>query len=96
MAIWIRKIKGDTSENYLKLADGDWNLRTQFEVFESWLKCDAGNLKSDEMWIADIGFAPREGALGGGPIISLEMMKICLDKQITIYLSEYEGVNLTV
>lgn len=89
MAIWIRKVTGEKSENYLKLADEDWDLRSQFEVFESWLKSDAGALSSSEGWIADIGFTPREGACGGGPVISLEIMELCLANKITIFLSEY-------
>lgn len=91
MSIWIRKIFGDKSENYLKLAEDDWDLRSQFKTFESWLKSGANALEADAQWIADIGFSPRYGACGGGPVISSEVMKICLDKKITIYLSEYDS-----
>ena len=89
MAIWIRKVVGEKSENYLKLAEDEWGLPVQFEVFEMWLKSGADDLDSSYQWIADIGFSPRDGASGGGPIISLEIMEICLSKRITIFLSEY-------
>ena len=89
MAIWIRKINPEDKENYLKLAVDDWNLISQFEIFEKWLKTEAANLELGNEWIVDIGFSPREGALGGGPIISKEIMELCLKNNITIYLSEY-------
>jgi len=89
LAIWIRKISNEKSENFLKLAKDDWNLKTQFEVFESWLKSEAVKLNPSDAWIADIGFSSGGCATGGVPVISLEIMEICLAHKITIYLSEY-------
>lgn len=91
MSIWIRKIVGDKSESYLKLAEDDWDLRSQFKTFETWLKSSTNALEADAQWIADIGFSPRDGACGGGPVISREIMKFCLNKKITIYFSEYDS-----
>ncbi|WP_444891819.1 hypothetical protein ACJJIE_11875 [Microbulbifer sp. TRSA001] len=91
MAIWIRKVVGQKSKNYLKLAKDDWNLISQFEAFESWLKTDAEDLDPNHEWIADIGFCPRDSASGGGPVITQEIMEICLSRRITIFLSEYGG-----
>ena len=76
-------------ENEIKLAPNDWNLMSQFEVFEEWLRSNNGQLVSEEGWVVDIGFSPRENATGGGPVISKEIMKLCLKNNIEIYLSEY-------
>ena len=89
MAIWIRRIVDDKSENVLKLAENIWDIKSQFTIFEKWLKGAPAILATGEGWIADFGFSLREDACGGGPIISLELMEICLKHKITIFLSEY-------
>ena len=61
----------------------------KWDELKKWLKTEAANLELGNEWIVDIGFSPREGALGGGPIISKEIMELCLKNNITIYLSEY-------
>lgn len=90
MSIWIRKITGNKSENFLKLGKDVWDLRDLYILFESWVTKEGPNLNSREGWIADIGFSPRAGASGGGPILTPEVMKICVEKNISIYLSEYD------
>ena len=89
MPCFVRRINGDVKENEIKLAPNDWNLMSQFEVFEEWLKSNNGQLVSEEGWVVDIGFSPRENATGGGPVISKEIMELCLKNNIEIYLSEY-------
>lgn len=89
MSCWIRKIVGEESTNHVLLAPDDWDLRRQVEVFESWLRESNGNLEPADRWVADIGFNVRVDASGGGPIISSELMQLCLDNRIEIYLSEY-------
>ena len=93
MAIWIRKVSEDKSINFLKLAEDDWNLMSQFEAFSSWLDSGAEALDSNFEWIADIGFRQRADATGGGPVISRDVMAACLKYNITIFLSEYGGEN---
>ena len=82
---------GDTRENYLKLGEEDWDLRSLFQRFENWLREVDGTLPEATLWIADIGFMPREAASGGGPIISRRLLSLCLRNNVEIYLSEYSG-----
>ena len=91
MSIWIRKITGDCAENHLKLGEDRWDLPSLFTVFESWLLEHSDTLEQGEGWVADIGFNPREGACGGGPIISIAIMEKCLHINMSIYLSEYDS-----
>lgn len=90
MSIWIRKVVGEASENHLKLAEGCWDLRELFKEFEAWALESAPHLDPGDGWIADIGFSPREGANGGGPILSPQIMGVCVENGISIYLSEYD------
>jgi hypothetical protein len=90
LSIWVRKIVGDKSENQIKLADGCWDLGDLFKELERWILDSASDLESADGWIADVGFSPRKGANGGGPILSPGVMKICVEKDISIYLSEYD------
>lgn len=84
----IRKIVGDHYENFETISD-EWGLRPKIEALEAWLSQNAVRLDSGHAWVADIGFNQRSGALGGGPPISRELMQMCLDSNIEIYLSEY-------
>lgn len=91
MSIWISKIENGTREGVLKLAGDTWELPKLFNEFETWLMNAGQELDPSFQWVVDIGFSPREGASGGGPIISTEIMKQCVEKNIAIYLSEYDG-----
>lgn len=88
MSTVIRKIVGDRSENYVTVSD-EWVLRPQVEALERWLREHRGELDSSSEWIADIGFTHRPNALGGGPPLTRELMQMCLDANMEIYLSEY-------
>ena len=90
MSIWIRKVEGKEQENYIELGTGEWDLRTLVKLFEKWLKNEGKELDDTVTWIADIGFSPREGANGGGPILSPEILSICVNKNMYLYLSEYD------
>ncbi|TGM19419.1 hypothetical protein [Leptospira meyeri] len=89
MAIWIRKTHNEKTENYVNLIENDWNLTAQFEALEEWLKIVDGKLDQKAKWIADLGFAPRRNALGGGPVISLDLMQLCIKNNLEIFISEY-------
>ncbi len=93
MSCWIRKNIGDSRENFLLLGQDEWNLRAQVELLANWLRDNDGNLEAADSWIADIGFNARIDATGGGPIISTEMMSLCLRNNVEIYLSEYGLAN---
>ena len=89
MTCWIRKVVDGESTNYHLLASESWDLREQFKILESWLIEVDGILEDADSWIADIGFTIRLDATGGGPILSSSLMRLCLQNNVEIYLSEY-------
>ncbi|MDN7123447.1 hypothetical protein J6I90_00960 [Pseudidiomarina sp. 1APP75-32.1] len=93
MSIWVRKVIRGKSENQLKLADDCWDLRDLFKEFERWVLESAPDLEPGDGWIVDIGFSARKGANGGGPILSPHLMRVCAEKGISIYLSEYDDLE---
>jgi hypothetical protein len=84
----IRKSVGDRFENYATVSSG-WHLRPQVEALEQWLIEHRAELDPAFEWVADIGFTHRPGSLGGGPPLSLELFRMCLEANMEIYLSEY-------
>lgn len=78
-------------QNFAELAPKEWRLREQVETLESWLSIEPLQLDPTHDWIADIGFCVRADAKGGGPPITKNLMKLCLDANLEIYLSEYPG-----
>lgn len=89
MSLWIRKIIGGRGENYQLLGRDEWGLRSQVRLLTEWLREHDGKLESADRWVADIGFNARVDACGGGPIITSEIMQLCLKNNVEIYLSEY-------
>lgn len=81
----------DRYENFVELAAGEWKLTEQVEALRDWLKEHHHELDRDFAWIADIGFELRKDATGGGPVISVAMMKLCVECRMDIFLSEYGG-----
>jgi hypothetical protein len=84
----IRKNAGNGAENYATVS-AEWSLRSQVEALEKWLTEHRGELDPSCEWIADIGFTPQSNALGGGPPLTRDLMRMCLDANMEIYLSEY-------
>jgi hypothetical protein len=82
----------DSRERVAWLCDDNWRLRDQAEVLEAWLIEKGGTLKPGR-YIADIGFRPREDAMGGGAAISPKMMQAMADLGITLWLSEYPSIK---
>ena len=78
----------DSREKVAWLCDNNWRLPDQTEALEAWLSEHLATLKPGR-YIADIGFTPREDALGGGAAISPEMMRTMADLGISLFLSEY-------
>ena len=85
----IRRIIDDRLENYADVASDSWDLRTQIEALEQWLIDHPNELDSSQRWIADVGFTVRLEATGGGPPITRKLMKLCVESNLEIYLSEY-------
>lgn len=88
MSIYISKIENGNRLEKFHIGKDEWELPELFKEFEKWLSDNVGTIEPGE-WIADIGFSPRKGASGGGPIISTEVMSSCLKIGMAIYLSQY-------
>jgi hypothetical protein len=84
--------KGQKNETIACLCDGNWRLPDQTEALEAWLVKNSAALKPDR-YIADIGFSPREDALGGGAAISPGMMRTMASLGISLFLSEYPATD---
>ena len=89
MTTIIRRITEDGSENHVELCEDSWDLRAQIEALEEWLFSSEMNLDSSHHWVADVGFSHRANACGGGPPLTLNLMRKCLEYNIEIFLSEY-------
>jgi hypothetical protein len=84
-------VVGDRHENLVELFPEEWKLREQIEGLESWLRENRQQLDSHQKWVADIGFCVPNDARGGGPAVTRELMKVCLEVNLEIFLSEYPG-----
>ena len=78
----------DGPDSVAWLCDGNWRLPDQAEALDAWLAEHSATLKPGR-YIADIGFSPRDNALGGGAAISPEMMRTMADLGMALFLSEY-------
>jgi hypothetical protein len=74
------------------LCDNCWRLPDQVTALEEWLDAHKTTLKKGR-YVADIGFSTRVDAAGGGAAISSEMMRTMVDLGISLFLSEYPGVE---
>jgi hypothetical protein len=70
------------------LCGGDWHLPRQVAALREWLSLHITTLPKGD-YAADIGFAPRADAGGGGAAITLEMMRAMNAVGMTLHLSEY-------
>lgn len=95
MPIVVRKVEGDHFVKFEVIAGDEWKLREQVEALEDWLQNNPHKLDPQFRWVADIGFEQRKGAMGGGPPLTLNLMKHCLDANLEIYLSEYPRIITT-
>jgi hypothetical protein len=84
----IRKLVGERWESTVTISEA-WTLRSQVEALEGWLRGHRGELDPSCQWVADIGFAHRADATGGGPPLTRDLMQMCLEANLEIYLSEY-------
>lgn len=70
------------------LCDNEWEMPKQLEALENWLLKNRNKVNKGA-YVADIGFSPREGALGGGCVITTSAMEVMLEIGMELYLSEY-------
>ena len=86
----IYQVTPEDQENnkIARLCDENWRLPDQVEALTVWLAENRTSLKPGD-YVADIGFEPREDALGGGAVLSPAAMRTMSDLGITLFLSEY-------
>jgi hypothetical protein len=80
--------EGERGKAIGHLCDEAWEMPEQIAALEKWLKQSKDQLKKGR-YAADIGYSPREGALGGGAVLSIEAMQIMVSIGMELYLSEY-------
>ena len=80
--------EGEKGNEIDHLCEDEWEMPKQIEVLDKWLKEQNGKIKPGN-YIADIGYSPREGALGGGTVLTTEAMGIMVKIGMDLYLSEY-------
>ena len=80
--------KGQENETVAWLCDGCWRLPDQGEALVAWLAEHGDGLPTGE-YAADIGFAPRDDALGGGAALPPAALRRMADLGMALYLSEY-------
>lgn len=69
------------------LLEDNWRLPDQMVAFQLWLD-ENKNMQQSE-YTADIGFCPREDALGGGGKLTLSSMSIMVKIGLELCMSEY-------
>jgi hypothetical protein len=80
--------KGGEINRVCNLSENIWDLPTQIDDLEKWLKDEGKDLKPSK-YVADIGFDIRPDACGGGVVLSSEAMKILGNIGMDVYFSEY-------
>ena len=80
--------EGQKGKSLGDICKGEWEISMQIEALEVWLRENSSKLPKGN-YVADIGFSPREGALGGGAILSTESMGLMVSIGMNLYLSEY-------
>ena len=80
--------EGEKGKELDHLCENEWEMPKQIEALEKWLKERNGKIKTGN-YIADIGYSPREGAAGGGAVLTTEAMSIMVKIGMELYLSEY-------
>ena len=72
----------------MSLCAKSWDLPKQVAALEAWLKKNKRKMKKGP-YVADIGFAVRKDAGGGGAVLPPAMMRAMADLGISLFLSEY-------
>ena len=80
--------EGKSGERLASLCAEEWELPKLVPVLESWLAENHPRIKRGR-YVADIGFAVREDAGGGGSALSPESMRLMADCGMSLFLSEY-------
>ena len=80
--------EGEKGQEIDHLCEDEWEMPKQIETLEKWLKELNGKIKNGT-YVADIGYSPRDGAAGGGAVLTTEAMEIMVEIGMELCLSEY-------
>jgi hypothetical protein len=69
------------------LCEGEWELPSQIDELENWLSINSTKLPKGS-YVAHVGFRVREGATGGGAVVSLKLMEMMIAIGMKLNLSE--------
>ena len=86
------KADGEKPEKMDWLCEEEWELPAQIEYLGKWLD-SIGKTFPPGAYVADIGFSPREGACGGGGVLTHHSMFIMSSIGMNLFLSEYPGME---
>lgn len=78
----------ETFEKVDWLCEGTWDLPTQIDTLETWLRNKGKNLKPGR-YVADIGFDIQKDSAGGGGVLNSKSMAIMGEIGMDVYFSEY-------
>ena len=74
----------DSRSKIAWLCDDEWHLGPQISFLSDWLPKNETLFNSNE-YVADIGFHWRRDALGGGGVLSPEIMKIMSERRFLCF-----------
>ena len=84
--------EGEKGTSIGHLCADSWEMPEQVNALYSWLKDNKKKIPKGK-YVADIGYSPREGVLGGGVALSIEAMEIMVSIGMELYLSEYPPIE---
>lgn len=76
------------NQRIAKLFPDTWELPKQLDDLEKWLLSEGVRLPKAS-YVADVGYAPRSGAFGGGGGLTLVAMEAMCSIGMELFLSEY-------
>ena len=77
----------------IKRAEHTWDFDEQIEAIERWLKKNKDYDFSEGVWVIDVGFEARSTVAVSGYTISVNIMKMLSEKNITLWLSDYSKTH---
>lgn len=96
MSTYLKNNKSGNALHVIEILNNNWDLDTQLKRLEEWLDDNNHDHFADGEWIADIGFEPRSDVTVAGYTIRQELMSLLVKNNITLWLSDYRGVQIEV
>jgi hypothetical protein len=91
MTTYLRK-HGASKANQIAIDAESWDLDAQLERLHAWMHEHPDFNAEGSEWVVDVGFEPRKGVAVAGYTVSVELMRILSQKNVTLWLSDYGKV----